>query len=81
MKNTPPEKRTLGKMSLKNTTSGAGEQFLLLACKAKARVKGVFVHRHRYVTLWFGWVLHDLVWSGMVWYAAVLGAAPCYTVM
>ena len=46
-KNTPPEKRTLGNFSLKNTKSGAGEGFLLLGCMAKACVKGVFFHRHR----------------------------------
>ena len=33
-KNTPPEKKTLGKPSLKNTKSGTGEEFLLLFCKA-----------------------------------------------
>ena len=48
-KNTPPEKRTLGKFSLQNTKSGAGEQLLLLGYVAKARAKGVLFHRHRYV--------------------------------
>ena len=47
-KNTPPEK-TLGSISLKNTKLGAGEQFLLLDCTTKARVKGVYFHRHRYL--------------------------------
>ena len=43
-KSTPPEKRTLGKFSLKNTTtSGAGEGFLLPGCMAKARAKGMFL--------------------------------------
>ena len=41
-KNTPPEKKTLGKTGLKNTTSGAGEELFLLCCRAEARVKGVF---------------------------------------
>ena len=44
-KNTPPEKRTLGKTSL--SKSGAGEQLPLKDCMAKARVKGLFFHRHR----------------------------------
>ena len=35
-KNTPPEKKTCGKLSFKHTKSEAGEQFLLLCCKAKA---------------------------------------------
>ena len=38
-KNTPPEKE-YGNTSFKNTTSGAGEQFLLLDFKAKACTKG-----------------------------------------
>ena len=38
-KKTPPEKKTLGQMSLKSIKSGAGEEFL--------RLKGVFFHRHR----------------------------------
>ena len=42
-RNTPPEKRTPGKISLKNTKSGAGEEFLLLDCTVKARSKGVFL--------------------------------------
>ena len=46
-KNTPPNKNTLGSISLKNTKSRAGEQFSLFSCKAKARRKGVFVHRLR----------------------------------
>ena len=40
-KSTPPEKTTLGKMSFQSTKSGAGEQFLLQDCRAKAHVKGV----------------------------------------
>ena len=40
----------LGNISLRSTKSGAGEQFLLPFCKAEARAKGVFVHRHRYQT-------------------------------
>ena len=42
-KNTPPEKKTLGEISLKNSESGAGEEFLLLLCRGKGRVKGVFL--------------------------------------
>ena len=40
-KNTPPEKRTLGKIGFRSTKSGAGEQFLPLECKAKACAKAV----------------------------------------
>ena len=47
-KNTPPDKKTRGKSSFKTTKSGAGEEFLLLWCKATTRVKGVFFHRHWY---------------------------------
>ena len=43
VKKTPlRRRRTLGKVSLKNTKSGAGEEFLLLFCRAEARAKGVF---------------------------------------
>ena len=45
-KNTPPDEKTCGNISLQNTKSGAGEQFLLLCCGAKARSKGVLFHRH-----------------------------------
>ena len=41
-KNTPPDQKTLGSIGLKSTTSGPGEEFLLLDCRARARVKGVF---------------------------------------
>ena len=41
-KNTPLETTTPGQFSLNSTKSGAGVQFLLPCCKAKARVKGVF---------------------------------------
>ena len=41
-KNTPPDWRTLGRTSLKNTKSGAGEQSRLPLCGAKARAKGLF---------------------------------------
>ena len=51
-RNTPPEKTACEKTSLQSTKSGAGEQFLLLLCMARARLKGVlFVHRHRYGSL------------------------------
>ena len=33
-KGTSPDKNTLGEISLRNTTSGAGEEFLLLFCRA-----------------------------------------------
>ena len=36
-KNTPPQKKTLGTIRLRNTTSGAGEEFLLLFCRAGSR--------------------------------------------
>ena len=42
-KNTPPEKKKDGNIGFGNTESGAGEQFLLLDCMAKARAKGVFL--------------------------------------
>ena len=48
-KNTPPEKKTLGKTSLKNTKSEAGAGVMMLFYKAEARAKGMFLHRHRYV--------------------------------
>ena len=55
-KNTPPEKRTLGKTSLKSTKSGAGEGFLLLGCMAKATAKGMFLFtdtgRNRHAKSW-----------------------------
>ena len=38
-KNTPPERRERGNISCWNTESGAGEQFLLLVCRAEARRK------------------------------------------
>ena len=37
----PPEKKTLGSISLKSTRSWCGEEFLLLRCRAKAPRKGV----------------------------------------
>ena len=36
------------KISFQRTKSGAGLQFLLLDCRARACTKGVFSHRHRY---------------------------------
>ena len=39
-KNTPPEKNTCGKISFQSTKSGAGEQFLLQDCRARACAKG-----------------------------------------
>ena len=45
-KNTPLDKKTFGNISLKNTESGAGEEFMFRCCRAKAR--GNFFHRHRY---------------------------------
>ena len=56
-KNTPPEKKTLGTISLQSTKSGAGEGFLLLGRMANARAKGVFFHRHRYLPQ----LLHPIV--------------------
>ena len=41
-KTTPPDKKTLGSISLKSSRSGAGEQFLLLDCGAAAPMKGGF---------------------------------------
>ena len=46
--NTPPDKKILGKLSLKNTKSGAGEEFLLLCCREKVLVKDVVFHRQRH---------------------------------
>ena len=42
-KNTPPEKKALGKISVQSTKSGAGEQLFSLGCRAEARAKGVFL--------------------------------------
>ena len=39
---TPPREKTHGNISLKNTTSGEGEQFMLLDCGIRACVQGVF---------------------------------------
>ena len=39
--NTPSERKILDNLSLSNTKSGAGELFLPLCCKARARVKGI----------------------------------------
>ena len=40
--NAPPDKKALGKISLKNTKSGTGEEFLLLRCRAKAHGEELF---------------------------------------
>ena len=42
-KNTPPEKKTCEKIGFQSTKAGAGQQFLLLDCRARARIEGVFV--------------------------------------
>ena len=39
-KSVPPEKNIRGVISIQNTKSGAGEQFLLQDCRAKAGAKG-----------------------------------------
>ena len=39
--NTPPERSTHWNISPQGTESGAGEQFLLLDCSARACAKGV----------------------------------------
>ena len=41
-KHTSGEEETCGKLCLKNTKAGAGEQFLLWDCRAGACAKGVF---------------------------------------
>ena len=41
--NTPRENNTMRNIGLRSTESGAGEQFLLRDCKARARPKGVFL--------------------------------------
>ena len=41
LKDTPPERRTRRFISFQNTKSGAGEQYLLLCCRAKAHLKGL----------------------------------------
>ena len=51
-KKTPPEKKTIGKISLQSTKSGAGEQLLPLDCKARAHLEGMFVS-------WTPVVTHD----------------------
>ena len=40
-KNTPPKNDTIRKIGFRGTPSGAGGQFPLLDCRARARVKGV----------------------------------------
>ena len=40
---------TPGQMSFQSVKSEVGKQLLLLHCGAKARPKGMFVHRYRYV--------------------------------
>ena len=42
-----PKKMTLGEISMINTKSGAGEEFLLLDCMVKAHMKGVKVKDSR----------------------------------
>ena len=41
-KNTPPEKKRVGQISLQHTKSGAGEQLLLQDCRAQSAIKGMF---------------------------------------
>ena len=41
VKSTPPEKEAHGEISLKSTKSEAGEQRLLLCCKAKTRKRSL----------------------------------------
>ena len=50
-KETPPEKKTCEHISLENTQSGAGEQFLLLDCRARACAKGVLISQ---TPVWYG---------------------------
>ena len=47
-----------------STESGAGEQFLLWDCRAKAAAKGVFLHRHRYKIRCRNVSSHDLRQGG-----------------
>ena len=47
-KNTPPENHIRGKISFQSTKSGAGEQFLLLDCKARAFAKGMCIYIYIY---------------------------------
>ena len=42
-KNTPPRKKTSRNIGFRSTKSGAGQQFLLRDCKARAHPKGVFI--------------------------------------
>ena len=47
-KNTPPENNTHWNVSFQSTISGAGEQFLLWDCRARACAKKeCLLHRHR----------------------------------
>ena len=52
--NTPLEKNALSTISLQSTTSGAGEQFLLLAGMAKAARKGVLFFPRHWRSLYVG---------------------------
>ena len=48
-KNAPSEENNLGNKGLQSAKSEAGEQLLLLDCRAEAGIKGYFFfHRHRY---------------------------------
>ena len=40
-RSTPPDKKTGWTISLESIKSGAGEELLLLSCRAKAHVKGM----------------------------------------
>ena len=46
------EEDTWGTSACKSTKSGAGEQFLLLGCTAKARAKGVFLFTDTGMSVW-----------------------------
>ena len=46
--NIPPKQSAHWSFGSHGTKSGAGEQSLPLDCRARARPKGVFFHRHRY---------------------------------
>ena len=52
-KNNPPEKKTLWEICLQRTKSEAGEQLLLLDCRAKAHRKGALFFSQ--TSVWLGW--------------------------
>ena len=71
-KNTPSENNRHWNISFQITKSGAGEQFLPLDCRARARRKGVFLSQ---TLVWYGMVRHGVGWRGDAWYGMTFSAS------